>query len=169
MSHQTPRIPTYRQKFSQDEDALLRRLVDLNGAHHWELIAASMPGRTARQCRDRFANYLMPQLNNGPWTEDEDRILALKYGEFGPHWSLIVPFLNGRSSNAIKNRWYTYHQKVRARRPQISKSKPSPPTEPDRVAERTGDRGYLPTGLLPLLVTDQFLRVPEEVVVHRYM
>ena len=162
------RKPHPKSKFTAEEDAQLKELVDLYG-DDWNLIANKMVSRNPRQCRDRYSNYLVPGFFNGQWSPQEDEILLQKYRLYGPKWSKIMKFLEGRSANAIKNRWYTYHQKVRARRPQISKSKPSPPTEPDRVAERTGDRGYLPTGLLPLLVTDQFLRVPEEVVVHRYM
>lgn len=124
---------TQRHKFSKEEDDTLIRLVDVNGPRHWEAIAAFMPGRTGRQCRDRFMNYLMPQLSNDPWTDEEDRILELKYAELGTHWARYVPFLQGRSSNAIKNRWYTYHQRGSAAKAKsvspepeekVSKSKP---------------------------------------------
>ena len=106
MSHQTPRIPTYRQKFSQDEDALLRRLVDLNGAHHWELIAASMPGRTARQCRDRWHNYLRPPLDRDPMSPEEKRALVRAAVENHNNWAHIASLNIGgktRSCAMIKN------------------------------------------------------------------
>lgn len=100
-----------RRKFSPEEDRMLLRLVEANGPHRWDNIAAAVPGRTGRQCRDRFRNYLMPNLNSEPWSPEEDRILVTKYHEIGSHWSRIAEFLNGRSSNSVKNRWYTYHQK----------------------------------------------------------
>lgn len=100
-----------RKKFSPEEDEILVRMVEANGPHRWDEIAAAVPGRTGRQCRDRFRNYLMPNLNPEPWSPEEDEILVAKHYEIGPHWSRIAEFLPGRSSNSVKNRWYTYHQK----------------------------------------------------------
>ncbi|KAK8837112.1 hypothetical protein M9Y10_037166 [Tritrichomonas musculus] len=97
-----------RRKFSLEEDTQLNRLIELHGPKNWDKIALSMPGRTGRQCRDRFNNYLKPSLTNGPWSIDEDNLLKQKVKEIGKHWNIIAKFFNGRSSNNIKNRWYTY-------------------------------------------------------------
>ena len=97
-----------RRKFSPEEDDLLIKLISKYGAKKWDKIAQSIPGRTGRQCRDRFANYLNPTLVNGPWTIIEDRLLHQKVLEYGQHWNVIAKFFKGRSANNIKNRWYTY-------------------------------------------------------------
>lgn len=99
---------TQRKKFSPEEDIQLTRLIAINGPKKWDHIALSMPGRTGRQCRDRFHNYLNPGLINGPWTREEDILLEQKVIEIGQHWNKIARFFNGRSANNIKNRWYTY-------------------------------------------------------------
>lgn len=97
-----------RRKFTGVEDNTLRRLVREFGAHHWESIAAMMPGRTGRQCRDRYQTYLSPGITNGEWTLDEERVLREKYAEIGPKWSQISEYLPGRTGTSLKNRWNYY-------------------------------------------------------------
>ncbi|OHS98144.1 r2r3-MYB transcription factor [Tritrichomonas foetus] len=94
-----------RHKFTPEEDARLSELVSLYGARKWELIARSMPERSARQCRDRYSNYLKPGFFNGEWSREEDALLVRKYRELGPRWSQLKEFFRNRSPNAIKNRW----------------------------------------------------------------
>lgn len=98
----------HRRKFSPEEDSKLKQLIEINGPKKWDQIAISMPGRTGRQCRDRYHNYLDPVLCNGPWTKEEDNLLEQKVNEVGQHWNKIIKFFKGRSTNNIKNRWYTY-------------------------------------------------------------
>ena len=64
-----------------------------------------VPGRTGRQCRDRYQNYLIPGFFNGQWSKEEDDLLMIKYHEFGSKWSKMAQFFNQRSANALKNRW----------------------------------------------------------------
>lgn len=97
-----------RHKFSPEEDIELSRIIAINGPKKWDQIALSMPGRTGRQCRDRFQNYLKPSLSNGPWTREEDKLLEQKVSEIGNHWNKIAMYFKGRSSNNVKNRYYTY-------------------------------------------------------------
>jgi hypothetical protein len=98
--------------FTQKEDALLYTLVGQMGAHHWNKIAQLMPSRTARQCRDRYRQYLVDTLVNHPWSPAEDELIARKYAELGPKWAEISKFLNGRSPNDIKNHWNKHIAKV---------------------------------------------------------
>ncbi|OHT17172.1 hypothetical protein TRFO_41257 [Tritrichomonas foetus] len=100
-----------RHKFTPEEDRQLNKLVATHGPRKWDKIALSMPGRTGRQCRDRFHNYLKPTLVNGPWNAEEDSLLERKVFEIGQHWNKIAKFFRGRSANNIKNRWYTYISK----------------------------------------------------------
>ncbi|OHT12424.1 Myb-like DNA-binding domain containing protein [Tritrichomonas foetus] len=92
-------------KFSAQEDDLLRKLVIQEGAHRWNKIALKMEGRTAKQCRDRFQNYLNPALSNDPWTVEEDQLLFQKINEFGKKWKLISKYFPRRSHNNVKNRY----------------------------------------------------------------
>ena len=60
---------------------------------------------TARQCRDRYMNYLAPEYVYSEWTNVEDNLLAEKYLEYGPKWSKIQKFFPNRTANALKNRY----------------------------------------------------------------
>ena len=97
-----------RKLFSPQEDAMLSNIMFTQTFQTWFAVAEKMPGRTARQCRDRWVNYLSPSNKNGPWTPEEDQLLNEKYMEFGPQWTSISKFFDGRSENNVKNRWYTY-------------------------------------------------------------
>ncbi|OHT11601.1 Myb-like DNA-binding domain containing protein [Tritrichomonas foetus] len=94
-----------RRPFTEREDEQLKKLVAEFGDDDWKLIAEQLGSRTPRQCRERYKNYLMPGIVNGPWTKEEDALLYSKYHEIGPHWSLIGKAFPTRSEVNIKNRW----------------------------------------------------------------
>ena len=94
-----------RRKFTQEEDAKLCQLVNQYGAKKWDQIAKMMPGRTGRQCRDRYRNYLIPGFFNGQWSQEEDELLHEKFNQMGRQWARMMQFFPGRSANSLKNRW----------------------------------------------------------------
>ena len=100
-----------KNHFTLDEDKRLKNLVAKYSDNDWKLIATYMPGRSARQCRERYIGYLSPSLVFKPWSEDEDNLLIQKLTEIGPKWSKMVPFFEGRSDCNIKNRWYKHLSK----------------------------------------------------------
>lgn len=97
---------TVKMRFSADEDDRLRKLVEAHGVDDWGLISSAMGTRNARQCRERFRNYLDPELRHGQWTVDEDRLLCKHYGMIGAKWGVIVKFFQNRSEMALRNRFY---------------------------------------------------------------
>ena len=94
-----------RNKFTPQEDDTIIRIVNDFGAHSWRLIAANLPGRTARQIRERYVNYLAPNVCKEPWTEEEDQQLREKVAEHGRKWSQIAKYFENRTDVTIKNRW----------------------------------------------------------------
>ncbi|RLN79345.1 hypothetical protein BBJ28_00018926 [Nothophytophthora sp. Chile5] len=57
--------------WSFEEDQVLEYLVT-QGCNNWGQIAERIPGRTPKQCRERWKNHLDPAINKGPYTEEED-------------------------------------------------------------------------------------------------
>lgn len=94
-----------RDPFTAQEDENLKRLVDIYGTKQWRLISTFINGRSPKQCRDRYTNYLIPGFFRGEWSKEEDMLVMQLYTIHGPKWSIIKKYLPNRSSNSIKNRW----------------------------------------------------------------
>jgi len=97
-----------KRNFTIVEDAALLQLVHQFGIGKWKEIASHIPGRTDRQCRERYKTYLAPGIRNDPWSPEEDDILAQKVKQYGQKWAIISKYLNGRTDNAIKNRYHIH-------------------------------------------------------------
>ena len=102
---------TLRKRFTEEEDNLLKYVIQTLGIRNWSEVAKHLPGRTGRQCRDRYNNYLFKDISFRPWSEEEDSIILNKYLIYGNHWAKISTFLVGRSGNNVKNRWHKYLSK----------------------------------------------------------
>ncbi|KAL7604105.1 transcription factor MYB98 [Lactuca sativa] len=92
-------------QWNSDEDRLLVQLVKQHGDTKWSKIAEKLPGRIAKQCRDRWQNHLRPDITKDAWSEEEDKLLIAIHKEVGNKWSEIARRLPGRSENTIKNHW----------------------------------------------------------------
>jgi hypothetical protein len=101
------RPSTPKCKFDSDEDALLTEAVQRLGTGDWCSIAAEIPGRNARQCRERWNNYANPHLTKEQWTVAEDELLLRKFRELGPKWHNIAGDFDGRAKNSVRNRFFT--------------------------------------------------------------
>eukprot|EP00977_Amphora_coffeiformis_P005043 scaffold1068_cov167-Amphora_coffeaeformis.AAC.1 len=76
------------------EDKLLLELLDtaIKNAKkqsdikaEWSDVARKMKTpRTAKQCRDRWQNYLRPGIQKGNWTADEEQQIVELYSQMGP-------------------------------------------------------------------------------------
>lgn len=93
-----------KRLWTADEDALLRRLAGA-APENWNVISTRLPGRTGKQCRERWLNHLRPDIRKGGWTPDEDSIIIREQARRGNRWSDIARLLPGRSDNAVKNRY----------------------------------------------------------------
>ena len=94
-----------KNAWTTEEDAMLARIIAEQGHGHWTKVAAHLPGRMGRQCRERWFNHLAPEVKKGDWSHEEDQLIVNAVREYGTKWSLIQKSLPGRSDNSIKNRW----------------------------------------------------------------
>lgn len=101
-----------RTNFSATEDAILVDIVSKMTEIDWKTVADLLGTRNARQCRERYHNYLAPEVSVKEWTPDDDRLLVEQYEVFGPQWAKMRSSFPGRSCVNIKNRW----AKISARR-----------------------------------------------------
>ena len=112
-SYFTPKI-----KFTQEEDQILRDAVEKLGTSDWRAVAFHLPNRNPRQCRERWNNYVNPQVSVArPWTPEEDQLLEEKYAELGGKWQTLASFFANRSTNNVKNRFVMLQRHKKGRKP----------------------------------------------------
>ena len=97
---------TKRKLFTKEEDNLLTMAAFKFNQGSWNDIAKFVPGRTPKQCRDRWTNYLQPSLKFDPWKNSEDKNLISLVKSNGTHWKKMKRYFPGRSTNSLKNRWH---------------------------------------------------------------
>lgn len=117
---------TPKVKFSSEEDARLLKAVKQYGTCHWKLIAQMLDGRNARQCRERWANYLNPDIAQKEWTPEEEALLMQKYNQLGPKWHSIAYYFKKRSTNQIKNRYAVMKRRMTKEERKAMKTKCKP-------------------------------------------
>lgn len=125
-----------RMKFTPQEDNELLELVSKYGDQNWKIISEEMSKknncsqsqngqvvRTPRQCKDRYTNYLSPDINKEDWTVEEDQCLILNLSFRRFQWSTLKKFFPGRSEVALRNRFnYIHRTFMRHIKPRIANS-----------------------------------------------
>jgi hypothetical protein len=96
-------------RWTADEYRMLNDAVIAHGAKNWKKVATLVPGRTKKQCRNRW--YDTSVSNTGPmtaglWSADEDKKLTYAFKMHdGKNWEKVVAMVPGRTQAQCKNRW----------------------------------------------------------------
>ena len=103
---QYDRSTTYhRTPWSINEDHLLRKAVMAfrhapPGRQDILFSAAMVPGRSAKQCRERWRNHVDPSISREPWSEEENALLLRLYEQHDGKWCEISVAIPGRPDEA---------------------------------------------------------------------
>ena len=85
-----------RGPWTEEEDKKLLKLVESYGPRKWTAIAEELPGRSGKQCRERWHNHLNPNVNRQAWSESEDRQILECHMKIGNRWAEMSKYLPGR-------------------------------------------------------------------------
>jgi hypothetical protein len=98
-------------KWTPDEDTKLKNAVRAHGAKNWKNIATFVPGRTKKQCCNRwydsFASIIdTTAARTGRWEEDEDiRLKDAVRARGAKNWEKIAALVPGRTGRQCGRRW----------------------------------------------------------------
>ena len=92
-------------RFSSDQDKIIKELAEQDPPLKWKDIAEKIPGKTSKQCRERYQHFLAPNLSRSPWTISDDAYLLQMFHQYGSDWATIAKFFPGRTNNDVKNRF----------------------------------------------------------------
>jgi hypothetical protein len=98
-------------KWTEDEGSKLKDAVQTYGGKDWGAISALVPGRTKKQCRNRWHNGLDQSIDRADgrtckWTTGEDTKLedaVQTHG--GKNWIAISALVPGRTRSQCSHRW----------------------------------------------------------------
>jgi hypothetical protein len=111
-------------QWTNEEDVRLTGMVQ-DGWKNWSVIAGEIPGRTSKQCRERWFHHLDPAINRSPYSEDEDALILSMHGSIGGRWAQIARALDARTGEAVKIRFKTLERHRRSgasgRCPQVTR------------------------------------------------
>ena len=119
--------------FTPEEDSIIVKLKTQKTPLSWEEISKHTKNKTAKQCCDRYNQYLRMSKKRVPWTPEEDQILLRFVRENGHCWKKAESLLS-RDNVDIKKRWYNKLSKEVSRTRQVSSPSASQ-SAPEEIVE----------------------------------
>jgi hypothetical protein len=107
----TDRTTGYTGKWTEGEFIKLKKAVETHGGKNWGAISALVPGRTKKQCWNRWKDVFNPNIvtvsgRKGRWTAVEDsRLMVAVRKHGGKKWHGIAAMVPGRAEKQCRDRW----------------------------------------------------------------
>ena len=138
-----------KQGWTVEEDQTILRMVEETG-QKWSSIAVVLPGRTDDAVRNRFLRLqrkaAQGEKRGDMWTAEEDKQIREAVQINGLKWHEIAAELNGRSANAVRNR-YLRCMAASAAKPD-SAPEPAAKPCPELTAEPAAELAAEPVSML---------------------
>ncbi|KAJ3435396.1 snRNA-activating protein complex subunit [Anaeramoeba flamelloides] len=130
----TPKACLYRYRYIQKiiktkgawdkiEDEFLLSALNNLGLNSWGYVSSLVPGRSSKQCRERWRNQLNPKITQKKFTQEERELLIEKQSEYGNKWTFLGQFFEGRTGNQLKNYWHSKIKKGKQQKKTLSPKK----------------------------------------------
>ncbi|CAH8354632.1 unnamed protein product [Eruca vesicaria subsp. sativa] len=133
-----------RQRWSGEEDALLRAYVRQFGPKEWHLVSDRMNkplNRDAKSCLERWKNYLKPGIKKGSLTEEEQRLVIRLQEKHGNKWKKIAAEVPGRTAKRLGKWWEVFKEKQQREEKESSKRvEPIDESKYDRILESFAEK-----------------------------
>jgi hypothetical protein len=141
-------------KWTDDEDRILTVSVAGYGTGSWKIVASALPGRTGKQCRERWTHQIDPSLNRDSWTPEEDAVLIRQQQVCGNQWSRIAKYFRGRTCSGVKNRWLHLKRRRTVITPEQLRDPPVAPAAIPSEPEQRNQAVAEPNG--PTVMVEEF-------------
>jgi hypothetical protein len=97
------------QKWTPEEDALLRESVAQSFSMNWKALEPQFPGKKSQQLFERWTKVLDPFLLKGAWTRQEDETIVDFVRVNGcKSWTTLAKMLPGRIGKQCRERWMNH-------------------------------------------------------------
>lgn len=92
--------------WNDEENKVLSAAVKKYGIHNWRKVAHFLPGRSNRQCRERYMMRMnVKDRKLGNWTPQEDKLILQLAKKHDYHWVKVEREFEGRNARQIASRY----------------------------------------------------------------
>jgi pre-mRNA-splicing factor CDC5/CEF1 len=121
------------------EDEILKAAVMKYGLNQWSRISSLLVRKSAKQCKERWYEWLDPQIKKTEWTKDEEEKLLHLAKMFPCQWRTIAPIV-GRTAYQCMEHYERLLDRAQGREPDENDPRrlrpgeidPNPETKPAR-------------------------------------
>ena len=94
--------------WKKHEDDLLEEAIKKYGPRKWSQIAKMVPGKTTKQCCDRWRVHVKGTIGRNAWNRNEDAALEKAVCEMGQNWTLVAKAITGKTNKQCRDRFKNY-------------------------------------------------------------